>query len=125
MFGGGGLLLIVFLFNEWFQPVPFFKLQLLARRNLTHGLSTLVGAVILLVGVAAIPGQYLARIHAYRPLQTTPLMTVDPLNDSFLTTGFELISAPIVLGSPVTMFSTPGGTPRVRPAPRVRMRPCG
>jgi DHA2 family multidrug resistance protein len=73
MFGGGGLLLVVFLFNEWFQPVPFFKLQLLARRNLTHGLSTLVGAVILLVGVAAIPGQYLARIHAYRPLQTAPL----------------------------------------------------
>jgi len=34
---------------------------------------TLVGAVVLLVGVAAIPGQYLAQIHGYRPLQTTPL----------------------------------------------------
>uniref|UniRef100_UPI003F493AC1 MFS transporter n=1 Tax=Cupriavidus yeoncheonensis TaxID=1462994 RepID=UPI003F493AC1 len=73
MFGGGALLLIVFLLNEWFHPLPFFKLQLLGRRNFAHGLMTLTGAVILLVGVAAIPGQYLARVHAYRPLQTAPL----------------------------------------------------
>jgi MFS transporter, DHA2 family, multidrug resistance protein len=73
MFYGGTLLLVAFLINEWFQPVPFFKLQLLARRNFAHGLLTLVGAVVLLVGVAAIPGQFLARIHDYRPLQTTPL----------------------------------------------------
>ncbi|MGF6448169.1 MFS transporter [Paraburkholderia youngii] len=73
MFGAGSLLLVAFLVNEWFQPVPFFKLQLLARRNFTHGLSTLVGTVILLVGMAAIPGQYLAKVHGYRPLQTAPL----------------------------------------------------
>jgi DHA2 family multidrug resistance protein len=73
MFLGGGLLLAAFLVNEWFQPLPFFGLKLLARRNFTHGLLTLLGAVVLLVGVAAIPGQYLAQIHSYRPLQTTPL----------------------------------------------------
>ncbi|NVH76935.1 multidrug efflux MFS transporter [Paraburkholderia sp. JPY432] len=73
MFGAGSLLLVAFLVNEWFQPVPFFKLQLLARRNFTHGLSTLLGTVILLVGMAAIPGQYLAKVHGYRPLQTAPL----------------------------------------------------
>ncbi|CAE6733619.1 Multidrug export protein EmrB [Paraburkholderia domus] len=73
MFLGGGLLMATFLVNEWFHPLPFFKLQLLSRRNFTHGLMTLVGAVVLLVGVAAIPGQYLARVHAYRPLQTAPL----------------------------------------------------
>ncbi|KAA1002465.1 MFS transporter [Paraburkholderia panacisoli] len=73
MFCGGALLFVAFLINEWFHPLPFFKLQLLARRNFTHGLLTLVGAVTLLVGVAAIPGQYLAQIHGYRPLQTTPL----------------------------------------------------
>jgi DHA2 family multidrug resistance protein len=73
MFIGGGLLMATFLVNEWFHPLPFFKLQLLARRNFTHGLSTLVGAVILLVGVAAIPGQFLAHVHGYRPLQTAPL----------------------------------------------------
>jgi DHA2 family multidrug resistance protein len=73
MFVGGGLLLATFLVNEWFHPLPFFKLQLLSRRNFTHGLTTLLGAVILLVGVAAIPGQYLAKVHGYRPLQTAPL----------------------------------------------------
>ncbi|WP_408734544.1 MFS transporter [Paraburkholderia bannensis] len=73
MLGGGSLLLALFLVNEWYQPVPFFKLQLLKRRNFTHGLMTLLGAVILLVGMAAIPGQYLARVQGYRPLQTAPL----------------------------------------------------
>jgi DHA2 family multidrug resistance protein len=73
LFIGGGLLFVTFLVNEWFHPLPFFKLQLLSRRNFTHGLTTLLGAVILLVGVAAIPGQYLARVHGYRPLQTAPL----------------------------------------------------
>ncbi|KAA1011432.1 MFS transporter [Paraburkholderia panacisoli] len=73
MFYGGVLLLVAFLINEWFHPLPFFGLRLLSRRNFTHGLLTLVGAVTLLVGVAAIPGQYLAQIHGYRPLQTTPL----------------------------------------------------
>lgn len=73
LFIGGATLLAVFLVNEWFHPLPFFKLQLLLRRNFAHGLITLVGAVILLVGVAAIPGQYLARIHAYRALQSAPL----------------------------------------------------
>ncbi|WP_233838387.1 MFS transporter [Paraburkholderia sp. ZP32-5] len=73
MFCAGGLLLVVFLVNEWYRPVPFFKLQLLVRRNFTHGLFTLLGNVILLVGLAAIPGQYLAKVHMYRPLQTAPL----------------------------------------------------
>lgn len=73
MFIGGGLMLVTFLVNEWFHPHPFFKLQLLARRNFAHGLTTLAGAVILLVGVAAIPGQFLASVHGYRPLQTAPL----------------------------------------------------
>jgi DHA2 family multidrug resistance protein len=73
MFYGGALLFVAFLVNEWFHPLPFFKLQLLSRRNFAHGLLTLVGAVVLLVGVATIPAQYLAQIHGYRPLQTTPL----------------------------------------------------
>jgi MFS transporter, DHA2 family, multidrug resistance protein len=73
MFVGGAILLATFLVNEWFHPLPFFKLQMLSRRNFAHGLTTLAGAVILLVGVAAIPGQYLARVHGYRPLQTAPL----------------------------------------------------
>ncbi|AQH02532.1 EmrB/QacA family drug resistance transporter [Burkholderia sp. KK1] len=73
MFLGGTALLVAFLVNEWFHPMPFFKLQLLTRRNFTHGLLTLAGAVTLLVGVSAIPGQFLARVHGYRALQSAPL----------------------------------------------------
>src|SRR5476649_2984934 len=73
MLCGGALFFVAFLINEWFHPLPFFKLQLFGRRNFTHGLMTLGGAAFLLVSVAAIPGLYLAHIHEYRPLQTTPL----------------------------------------------------
>jgi MFS transporter, DHA2 family, multidrug resistance protein len=73
MFIGGVLLLVTFLVNEWFQPVPFFKLQLLKRRNFAHGLSSLMGAVVLLDGIGAIPGEFLAGAHQYRPLQIVPL----------------------------------------------------
>ena len=88
MFCGGTLLFVAFLINEWFHPLPFFKLQLLERRNFAHGLLTLVGAVTLLVGVAAIPGQFLAQIHGYRPLQTTPLSL--------------LVAIPLLISLPVT-----------------------
>jgi len=88
MFIGGALLFVTFLLNEWFHPLPFFKLQLLSRRNFAHGLTTLAGAVILLVGVAAIPGQYLAKVHAYRPLQTAPLSL--------------LVAIPLLVALPVT-----------------------
>ncbi|MGV2291798.1 MFS transporter [Trinickia sp. YCB016] len=88
MFVGGALMLVMFLVNEWFHPHPFFKLQLLKRRNFTHGLTTLAGAVILLVGVAAIPGQFLANVHAYRPLQTAPLSL--------------LVAAPLLITLPLT-----------------------
>ncbi|SAL70451.1 hypothetical protein AWB65_06919 [Caballeronia humi] len=36
---------------------------------------------------------------------------VDPVNDSLRTTGLLVISPPIAFGSPVTMLSTPFGTP--------------
>jgi DHA2 family multidrug resistance protein len=88
MFCGGTLLLVAFLINQWFHPLPFFKLQLLGRRNFAHGLLTLSGAVTLLVGVAAIPNQFLAQIHDYRPLQTTPLSL--------------LVAIPLLLTLPVT-----------------------
>src|ERR1700733_10487817 len=55
MFCGGTLLFVAFLINEWFHPLPFFKLQLFGRRNFAHGLMTLACAVVLLTGVAAIP----------------------------------------------------------------------
>ncbi len=88
LFGGGTVLIALFLVNEWYRPVPFFKLQLLKRRNFTHGLATLLGTVILLVGMAAIPGQYLAKVHGYRPLQSAPLAL--------------LLAAPLLIALPLT-----------------------
>jgi MFS transporter, DHA2 family, multidrug resistance protein len=88
MLGGGALLLVAFLINEWYHPLPFFRLQLLSRRNFTHGLTTLFGAVVLLTGIAVVPAQYLAKVHGYRPLQTTPLAL--------------LVAIPLLLALPLT-----------------------
>ena len=38
LIGGGGALLVLFLINEWSAPVPFFNIQMLRNRNLTHAL---------------------------------------------------------------------------------------
>lgn len=74
LLGAGLVLLVAFLFCEWFTPVPFFKLQMLAGRNLSHALLTLGGVLVVLTAVASIPSAYLAQVHGYRPLQTAPLM---------------------------------------------------
>ncbi len=69
----GALLCIpAFLINEWFHPLPLFKLQLLKRRNFSYGLVTL--CLFMFVGLAgsAIPASYLTHIQGYRPLQTMP-----------------------------------------------------
>nr|WP_244182710.1 MFS transporter [Pseudomonas floridensis] len=76
LLGSGVLLLVAFMINEWFTPVPFFKLQLLAGLNLSHALLTLGGVLIVLTAVASIPSSYLAQVHGYRPLQTAPLMLI-------------------------------------------------
>ncbi|WP_263264478.1 MFS transporter [Pseudomonas sp. RIT-PI-S] len=72
--GGGLLLLVLFLINEWSHPLPFFKLQMLANRNLTHALITLGGVLVVLSGVLIIPSSFLAQVHGYRPVHTAPVM---------------------------------------------------
>ncbi|MFK0088141.1 MFS transporter [Pseudomonas sp. NPDC090755] len=74
LLGGGLVLLSLFLFNEWSEPLPFFKLQMLKTRNLTHALVTLFGVLIVLTAAIVIPSSYLAQIQGYRPVQTGPLM---------------------------------------------------
>lgn len=73
LFVAGLGLLVLFLVNEWFHPVPLFKIQLLARRNLTHALITLGGVLLVLVAVSGVPSGYLTEVHGYRPLQLAPL----------------------------------------------------
>ncbi|WP_313741656.1 MFS transporter [Pseudomonas sp.] len=74
LLGSGGLLLVLFLYNEWSEPVPFFQLRLLSRRNLAFALVTLAGVLVVLSGSGSLPSAYLAQIHGYRPAQISPLM---------------------------------------------------
>jgi DHA2 family multidrug resistance protein len=73
LLSGGAIMLVLFLVNEWFHPLPFIKIQLLARMNLTHALITLGGVLLIFVAVAGVPASYLAEVKGYRPLQSAPL----------------------------------------------------
>ena len=64
----------LFLLNEWFHPLPFFKIQLLRNRNLSHSLLTLGGVLVVLLGVILIPSSFLAQLRGYRPLETAPVL---------------------------------------------------
>lgn len=86
----GGLgLLVLFFINEWSHPLPFFKLQLLKIRNLTHALLTLGGVLFVLMALIKIPSAYLAQIQGYRPQETAPLMLLVALP--------QLLALPLVV----------------------------
>ncbi|MFJ3369097.1 MFS transporter [Pseudomonas sp. NPDC086251] len=88
LLGGGLLLLVLFLLNEWSQPVPFFKMQMLGIRNLSFALLTLAGVLVVLLAVIIIPSSYLAQVQGYRPIQTAPIMLLAALP--------QLIALPLV-----------------------------
>jgi DHA2 family multidrug resistance protein len=88
LLGGGLLLLVLFLINEWSQPIPFFKLQMLGIRNLSFALMTLAGVLVVLLAVVVIPSSYLAQVQGYRPIQTAPIMLLAALP--------QLIALPLV-----------------------------
>ncbi|WP_454838627.1 MFS transporter [Pseudomonas hormoni] len=79
LLGGGLLLLVLFLINEWSQPIPFFKMQMLGIRNLSFALLTLAGVLVILLAVIIIPSSYLAQVQGYRPVQTAPIMLLAAL----------------------------------------------
>ncbi len=66
-------LFVVFLINEWFHPLPLFKLQMLQRRNLTHGLLALAGVLIVSLSGSALPSAYFAQVEGFRTLEFAPL----------------------------------------------------
>ena len=74
LFLGGGLLLVLLFINEWFHPLPFFKLQMLGLRNLSFALFALGVVLFVLLASSMIPTSYLAQVQGYRPLQSAPLM---------------------------------------------------
>ncbi|RBH34313.1 EmrB/QacA family drug resistance transporter, partial [Pseudomonas sp. MWU13-2860] len=88
LLGAGSLLLVAFLINEWSQPIPFFKLQMLGIRNLAFALMTLAGVLVVLQAVVLIPSSYLAQVQGYRPVQTAPIMLIAALP--------QLIALPLV-----------------------------
>ncbi|WP_460140561.1 MFS transporter [Pseudomonas sp. S2_E01] len=88
LLGGGLVLLVLFLFNEWSQPIPFFNLQMLGIRNLSFALLTLAGVLVILQAVIILPSSYLAQVQGYRPVQTAPIMLLAALP--------QLIALPLV-----------------------------
>jgi DHA2 family multidrug resistance protein len=55
--------------NEWFHPLPLFKLQMLKRRNFAYGVLGLLLFVILSLSSSLVPLTYLTEIQGYRALQ--------------------------------------------------------
>ncbi|WP_037378822.1 MFS transporter [Serratia sp. M24T3] len=81
-------LLLVFFINEWSHPLPLFKLQMLKRHNLSHGLLTLGGLMVLVLSGSALPSSYMESVQGFRAVQVGPLA---------LTIGLpQLIIAPLV-----------------------------
>lgn len=81
-------LLITFFINEWYHPLPLFKLQMLKRRNLAHGLLGLSAVLIVALSGSALPSAYFAQVEGFRTAQFAPLA---------LTIGLpQLLIAPLV-----------------------------
>lgn len=60
----------LFLVNEWFSPLPFIKLQMLSRRNLTYSLVTLFGFLIVGQAASTVPNMYLQEVQNLLPAQS-------------------------------------------------------
>jgi len=66
-------LLVTFFINEWFHPLPLFKLQILQRSNFTHGLLILAGVLVAALAGSALPSAYFAQVDGFRTAQFAPL----------------------------------------------------
>ncbi|WNN43214.1 MFS transporter [Winslowiella toletana] len=81
-------LLLVFFINEWFHPLPLFKLQILGRTNLAHGLLVLAIVLTIALSGSALPSAYFAQVEGFRTAQFAPLALAIGLP--------QLIIAPLV-----------------------------
>lgn len=70
---GAAVCLPLFVLNEWFHPLPLFRVQLLARRNFSYGILQLMLFVFIALAGSALPAAYLGHVQGYRPIQTMPL----------------------------------------------------
>lgn len=73
LLGGAAVSLVIFFINEWNHPLPLFKLQILARRNFSHGLIALAGILTVFMSGSMLPALYLGQVRDFRPLEIGPL----------------------------------------------------
>ncbi|MDI2113813.1 MFS transporter [Commensalibacter nepenthis] len=73
---GGVFLFIMFLINEWFHPLPFFRIQMLKSCNLSFSLISLSVVLVLSVANMDLASSYLIEIREYRPLQLVPMTLI-------------------------------------------------
>ena len=88
--------------NEWFHPLPFLKLQLLGRRNISYGVIALFTFLIIGSSSSTLPNDYLVQVQGFRPIQLYRITLVVALSQlvllpatSFLL-DFERVDARVV-----------------------------
>jgi MFS transporter, DHA2 family, multidrug resistance protein len=73
---GGVFLFGLFLVNEWYHPLPFFRIQMLGRRNISFALIAVALVLVLAAVDIAVPSAFLAMVWDYRPEQIAPVALV-------------------------------------------------
>ncbi|WP_420997634.1 MFS transporter [Cupriavidus sp. 30B13] len=73
LLAGAAVSLAIFCVNEWHHPLPLFKLQILARRNFSHGLLALAGLLIVFMSGSMLPSLYLMEVRDFRAPEIGPL----------------------------------------------------
>ena len=58
-----------FLYRQWNAEIPFFRLQLLGRRNILFGVLALVLFLLIALAATQVPITYLEQVQGYRPIQ--------------------------------------------------------
>lgn len=58
------------LVNEWFDPLPLLKFQLLGRRNIAYGFVALFTFEIVALSGSTVPVILLSQVQGYRPEQS-------------------------------------------------------
>ncbi|MXV44884.1 MFS transporter [Saccharibacter sp. 17.LH.SD] len=66
----GGICVPLLVWNEWHHHLPFFRYQLLGRRNYLYGVTAISLFVVASIASSTIPGRYLAQVAGYRPEQS-------------------------------------------------------
>ena len=85
-------MLPLFFVNEWFHPLPFLKLQLLARRNIAYGVIALFAFLIIGSSSSLLPIDFLVQREGFRPVQVYGITLLVALSQFILlpTTAFLL-----------------------------------